>query len=390
VVEVAKTPKEARDEIIRSAELIDYTVTAAGELADFELKSEDFPGAPAGRVQTVTRVPVGTVVAIGPFNYPINLSVSKIAPALLMGNTVIFKPPTQGSVAAARMVELFREAGIGPELLGFVTGKGSEIGDHLSGHPAVNLIAMTGSTGAGQKIAENAGMIPLMLELGGNDPAIVLADANLDLAAEHIAGGAFKYAGQRCTAVKRVYADKLIATDLVKKIVGQVTDRFGTSGDPRQHPVGPVISDTQADYLQELFDDAKGKGTVAHGGGRDGRAWEATVISGLPHTARLVAEEQFGPLLPIVPVKNEQEAVKFANDSEYGLQASIFSTDTARAETLASQIEAGGVHINGPDQRGPDNFMFVGHKRSGITAQGVRFALEAMSQYKGIVHNPTP
>lgn len=388
VHEIAKTPAEATDEILRSADLIDFTAVQLGQLQDETLRSEEFPGTEPGRVQSVTRVPLGVVLAIGPFNYPVNLTVSKIVPALAMGNTVMFKPPSQGSVVGARMVGLWHEAGLVKNELIVVTGKSSEIGDSLVTHPSVGGIALTGSTKVGEHIAGLAGMAPLMLELGGNDAAIVLADADLDLAAKHITIGAFKYAGQRCTAVKRVYVAKQVAEQLTERIVAQRDKTFQTSGDPRQHPVGPVISDAQADYLQELLDDAVGQGAeVAAGGHRDGRCWEATVVSNIPHEARLVEEEQFGPLLPVVTVEGADEAVSKANDSEYGLQASVFSEDQAHAEALASQLEVGGVHINGPDQRGPDNFMFVGHKKSGVTPQGGRFALEAMSKLKGTVHN---
>lgn len=385
--EVGKTPEEAASEITRSADLIDATAAEYQALADMTIRSEDFPGTPAGRVQRVRRVPIGVVLAIAPFNYPINLSVSKIAPALAMGNAVVFKPPTQGSVVARRMVELWADA-VPANLVRVVTGKTADIGDRLVTDDAVGMVALTGSTAVGQRIAKQVGMVPLLLELGGNDPALVLDDADVALAAQHIVGGAFKYAGQRCTAVKRVYVAGALADDLTAAIAAETAKRFGSSGDPREHPVGPVISDEQASYLDELLDDAKAKGgKVVAGGSRDGRNWDATVVSGLTHGARLVTEEQFGPLLPIVSVSDDDEAVRLANDTHYGLQASVFSADPMRAERVAERIEAGGVHLNGPDQRGPDNFMFTGYKHSGMGVQGVRFALDAMSKPQGIVRN---
>lgn len=387
IQEIGKTPPEARDEVLRSADLMDYTVAEAGKLTDYVIKSEDFPGTGAGRVQTVTKLPLGTVLAIAPFNYPINLAISKIAPALVMGNTVVFKPPTQGSVSGARMVELFHAAGVPEDALVLVTGAGSSVGDALVTDPGIAMVAMTGSTVVGQKLAKLAGMIPLMLELGGNDAAIVLADADLDRAAAAITNGAFKYAGQRCTAVKRVYVEEAVADALVEKLVEQRAAHFGSAGDPRQHPVGPVINDKQAEYLQELFDDSvRAGGKVVAGGGRKGRAWEATIIDGLSHESRLVGEEQFGPILPIVRVASAEEAIRLANDSEYGLQACLF-TGRADAERLARQLQVGGVRINDEDKRGPDNFLFVGHKQSGLGSQGVRFALEAMTKDQGLVRS---
>lgn len=387
--EIGKTPKEARDEVVRSADLIDFTIREAAELGNELIRSEQFPGTKPGRQQTVVRRPLGVVVAIAPFNYPLNLAVSKIAPALIMGNTVVFKPPTQGSVAASRMVKLWQSV-LPKDVLVVVTGRASETGDALVTHPQTAMVAMTGSTAVGQHIAAHTGMIPLMFELGGNDPAIVLEDADLELAATHITNGAFKYAGQRCTAVKRVYVIESVADRLVELITVKRDESFGSAGDPRQHPVGPVISDQQADYLQELLDDAvKIGGSVVVGGTRESRTWEATIVDHIPHTSRLVAEEQFGPILPIVRVANAAEAVRMANDSEYGLQACVFTADLTKADELAGQLAVGGIHLNDADQRGPDNFLFIGHKASGLGAQGVRFSLEGMSQLQGIARPVT-
>ena len=388
VREVGKTPDDAKAEVERTVELTAFAITEAEHIKPEEFRSKDFPGWRTEKKQTVSRVPLGVVVAIAPFNYPVNLSISKVAPALLMGNTVLLKPPTQGSVVASRLVALAHEAGVPEDVLQVVTGAGNEIGDHLVTHPDCKLVAMTGSVKAGKHIASKAGMIPLLLELGGNDPAIVLEDADLDVAAEAITKGAFKYAGQRCTAVKRVYVADKIADNLIDRLVRARNEHFGSAGDPREHPVGPVISDEQAEYAESLIKDATEQGaTVLCGGGRRGQVVEATIIDHAAQTMRVVAEEQFAPVLPIIRVQDADEAVRLSNDTPYGLQASIFTKDTKQGEAMAAEIEAGGVHINGPDERGPDNFLFVGHKDSGLGSQGVRFSLEAMSKHKGVVHN---
>ncbi len=384
--EIGKTTKEAADEVSRSADLIDATADEASQLREYQIKASDFPGNDSDRVQTVRRQPRGVVAAIAPFNYPINLAVSKIAPALVMGNAVAFKPPTQGSVSGSRLAELLISAGLPADLLPTLTGTASEIGDVLTAHPSVAMIALTGSTDVGERLAKQAGLIPLLFELGGNDPAIVLADADLARTAQIVAAGAFKYAGQRCTAIKRVYVVASVADAFVAQLAAATREAFGSAGDPRQHPVGPVISDQQADYLQELFDDAtQVGGRVISGGQRNGRYWEATIIDGLAHRTRLVTEEQFGPILPIVRVADAAEAIAHANDSAYGLQACLFTADVTAADDLATRLAGGGIHINDPDQRGPDNFLFVGHKKSGLGSQGIRFSLEAMSLEQGIV-----
>lgn len=390
VEEVGKTPKDARDEVMRTADLVAATATAAPKLKPEMNRSQDFPGGKPGRTQTVTRIPWGTVLAIGPFNYPVNLTASKIAPAVAMGNAVILKPSTQGSLAGRRVARAFYRAGVPKGLLPVITGSGSTIGDYLVAHDGVDLVAMTGSTAVGHRIAQKVDLIPLLMELGGNDPTIVLNDADLDLAAECIVKGAFRYYGQRCTGVKRVYVTDQVANKLAGRIVEQTVERFGSVGDPRRNPLGPVIRDSQAKYLENLINDAvKHGGKVLTGGSRDGRYVQATVIDRVPHNARLVHEEQFGPVLPIVRVPSAEAALKLANDTNYGLQSSVFTKNRKRADRLAIRLQAGGVHINGPDQRGPDNFLFTGLKDSGLGAQGIRYALEAMSRPKGIVHNRT-
>ncbi|MDZ4248166.1 MAG: aldehyde dehydrogenase family protein [Patescibacteria group bacterium] len=385
VREIGKTPSEAEAEVLRTADLVDGTVREARRLRPETIRDRRH----RGRVQTVDREPLGVVLAISPFNYPINLSISKLAPALAMGNTVLWKPSTQGSVVAARFVRRLYAAGFPRRLLTLITGRGGELGEALVDDPACAMVAMTGGTETGQWIARRAGLVPLLLELGGNDPAIVLADADLDLAAKHIVGGAFKLAGQRCTAVKRVYVVRGAADRLVRKIDAEVGRQFGSVGDPREHPIGPVIDDAAAKRQRRLIAAAKRQGArVIRGGTVRGRYVEPTVLDRVPHRSPVVGEEQFGPVLPIVRVKDVDEAVRLANDTEYGLQASIFTRNAPRAKRLASRIEAGGVHLNGPDQRAPDDFLFTGHKASGLGAQGIRFALERMSQPKAIVTNP--
>lgn len=389
ICEVGKTPDEAKSEVARTGDLVEESANLAADVSAPEIqKSQSFPKTKTGRTQTIERHPWGVVLAIGPFNYPVNLTASKIAPGLLMGNAVVLKPSTQGSVSGRQLVKSFYKAGVPKALLPVVTGDTRKIGAPLVTHDGVGMISMTGSTDVGKWIAREVEMVPMMLELSGNDPAIVLADADLNVAAKNIAGGAFKYAGQRCTAVKRVYVVNSVADELVDKIVAQVGEKYATSGDPRQHPIGPVINDRQADYLKQLLADAKKhKGKVVRGGAIEGRFVDATVIDKISNGARLVQEEQFGPILPIVRVKDAAEAVRLTEDTQYGLQASVFTKDLKKAEAIAAQLKVGGVHINGPDQRGPDNFLFTAWKDSGLGYQGIRYALEGMTRRRGVVHN---
>ncbi|MCJ7826288.1 aldehyde dehydrogenase family protein, partial [Patescibacteria group bacterium] len=202
--EIGKTQSEAKSEIVRTADLIDYIADEAVSLRGETLDSDNFPGFEKGRTAIIERVAHGIVLCIAPFNYPVNLAASKIVPALLMGNCVVFKPPTQGGISGLHLTELFAKAGLPEGVMGTVTGGGEEIGDYLVTHKLINMVAFTGSSTVGDHIALKAGMIPLLFECGGNNPALVLPDADVEPTAREIVKGGFSYAGQRCTAIKYV------------------------------------------------------------------------------------------------------------------------------------------------------------------------------------------
>jgi glyceraldehyde-3-phosphate dehydrogenase (NADP+) len=385
--EIAKSRKDSREEVLRSADFIRFTAEEGKRLYGETLPGDSFPGSSRSKVCVTMRVPLGIVLAIPPFNYPINLAVSKIAPALVAGNAVVLKPPTQGALCALHLAALFLDAGLPDGVLQVATGRGSEIGDYLVEHPRVNMISFTGSTETGQRLAKKAGMIPLMLELGGKDAAIVLGDADLDDTVKNIVSGAFSYSGQRCTAVKRV----LVTPPLADALVDALTSKVGalSVGQPEDDAVvTPLISMDAADYVQELIDDAVRKGAVVlTGNRREGSLVWPTLVDGVTTEMRLAWEEPFGPVLPIMRVRDAAEAVKLVNSSEYGLQASIFTRDVDVALRIAEQLEVGTVQINGKTARGPDHFPFLGTKSSGMGTQGVRYSLEAMTRLKAVVFN---
>ena len=255
VLEIAKNVGSAKSSILRSADIIDFTADQMDVVNGQEvLYSKDFPGGGEKKTAHIIKEPVGVVLAISPFNYPINLAVTKIAPALLAGNSVVVKGPTQGSITTAMLVEIFNKAGASGAI-SFVSGKGSEIGDYLVSHKYANMIDFTGSSEVGKDIIKKAGLKPLLLELGGKDAALVLDDADLDLAAEEIVDGAFSYAGQRCTAIKRVLAHKDIHDDLIKKIAAKTKEKYSILGDPRDEKtqLNPLIINKQGEYAGELL-----------------------------------------------------------------------------------------------------------------------------------------
>ena len=317
------------------------------------------------------------VLAISPFNYPVNLSLAKIAPALLVGNTVVFKAATNGSLTGAYIAELFEKAGVPAGVFNYVTGRGRDIGDILTAHKEIDMITFTGGVRVGKNIAKQSSMKPLVLELGGNDAAYIRNDADIELAVKEVVAGAFGYYGQRCTAIKRVIVHKDISEEFNSKLMAKV----------KELTMGPLITERAAKYVWELVEDSKNRGDkfliepsieknlVSQGvvvTTRDSRAW---------------AEEAFGPLLPVVVTCCDEEAIEIMNDSNFGLQNSVFTKDIDWAMKIAPAIESGTFNINGKSSRGPDVFPFSGIKDSGFGVQGITPALESMTRIINVVKN---
>ena len=383
--EVAKGIKAAIGEVVRTADLIRYAAEEGLRITGQAMEGGGFEAASKNKLAVVRREPVGVVLAIAPFNYPVNLSGSKIAPALIAGNVVMFKPPTQGSISGLLLAKAFEEAGIPAGVFNTITGRGSEIGDYIIEHKEVNFINFTGSTPIGERIGRLAGMRPIMLELGGKDAALVLEDADLEHAAKQIVAGAFSYSGQRCTAIKRVIALESVADTLADLLQAEVAKL--TVGDPFDNAdITPVIDNASADFIWGLIEDAQEKGAQALTPiKREGNLLWPVLFDQVTKDMKVAWEEPFGPVLPIIRVANVEEAIAFANESEFGLQSSVFTNDFKKAFEIAEKLEVGTVHINNKTQRGPDNFPFLGVKGSGAGVQGIKYSIEAMTNVKSIV-----
>jgi len=383
--EVAKGIKAAIGEVVRTADLIRYAAEEGLRITGQAMEGGGFEAASKNKLAVVRREPVGVVLAIAPFNYPVNLSGSKIAPALIAGNVVMFKPPTQGSISGLLLAKAFEEAGIPAGVFNTITGRGSEIGDYIIEHKEVNFINFTGSTPIGERIGRLAGMRPIMLELGGKDAALVLEDADLEHAAKQIVAGAFSYSGQRCTAIKRVIVLESVADTLVTLLQAEVAKL--TVGDPFDNAdITPVIDNASADFIWGLIEDAQEKGAQALTPiKREGNLLWPVLFDQVTKDMKVAWEEPFGPVLPIIRVANVEEAIAFANESEFGLQSSVFTNDFKKAFEIAEKLEVGTVHINNKTQRGPDNFPFLGVKGSGAGVQGIKYSIEAMTNVKSIV-----
>ena len=383
--EVAKGIKAAIGEVVRTADLIRYAAEEGLRITGQAMEGGGFEAASKNKLAVVRREPVGVVLAIAPFNYPVNLSGSKIAPALIAGDVVMFKPPTQGSISGLLLAKAFEEAGIPAGVFNTITGRGSEIGDYIIEHKEVNFINFTGSTPIGERIGRLAGMRPIMLELGGKDAALVLEDADLEHAAKQIVAGAFSYSGQRCTAIKRVIVLESVADTLVTLLQAEVAKL--TVGDPFDNAdITPVIDNASADFIWGLIEDAQEKGAQALTPiKREGNLLWPVLFDQVTKDMKVAWEEPFGPVLPIISVANVEEAIVFANESEFGLQSSVFTNDFKKAFEIAEKLEVGTVHINNKTQRGPDNFPFLGVKGSGAGVQGIKYSIEAMTNVKSIV-----
>ncbi|WP_064614434.1 NADP-dependent glyceraldehyde-3-phosphate dehydrogenase [Streptobacillus moniliformis] len=383
--EISKPFKDSLAEIERTVGLIKYSAEEGMRIFGEVYEGKNYDESSKNKVAIVRREPVGIVLAISPFNYPINLAASKIIPALISGNTVVFKPASQGVLSGIELVKCFEEAGLPEGVLQIITGKGSEIGEYLNTHKEIDFINFTGSTSVGEKIGIQAKMKPILLELGGKDAAIVLEDANLDKAANDIVSGAFSYSGQRCTAIKRVLVMENVADELVDKIKNKVLNL--KVGNPFENVViTPLIDEKSAIFVENLIMDAINKGAKALTEiKRESNLIYPVLLDNVNTEMDIAWEEPFGPVLPIIRVKSEKEALEIANNSEYGLQSSIFTNNIEKAFKFANELEVGTVHINNKTQRGPDNFPFLGIKNSGSGVQGIRHSILSMTKIKTIV-----
>lgn len=381
-VEISKPYKDSLTEVLRSVEMMDYTIEEALRIQNEVYSGESFGS--KDKVCLSLRQALGIILCIAPFNYPINLSLSKIVPALIMGNVVLFKPPTQGSLVCSEMVKILNEV-LPENVLTIATGRGSVIGDYINTHKDIAFINFTGSTQIGKRISNQSDLKGLMMELGGKDAAIVLKDADLSKAAIEIVKGAFSYSGQRCTAIKRVLVDKEVKEELVSKICDLV-DKLKVGHPMDNADITPLIDSKSADFVQSLIDDAIDKNAkVLRGNKRKQNLIYPCILDNVTLDMKVAFEEPFGPVLPIITVANVDEAIEIANMSNYGLQSAIFTKDITKAFEIAKKLEVGTVHINNKTQRGPDNFPFLGIKDSGIGVQGIRYSILSMTRLKNIV-----
>ncbi|MCS7137879.1 MAG: aldehyde dehydrogenase family protein [Candidatus Caldarchaeum sp.] len=344
----------------------------------------------AGKIAIVLREPVGVVGAIGPFNYPVFIPAAKIIPALLGANSVVAKPSSNTPVSLLMLARTLQLAGLPDGVLNVVCGPG-ELGRAIAAHPEVGMISFTGSTEVGKDVARHAVNKRLHLELGGKGYAVVLDDADLELAAKKCVEGSLKNAGQRCDAVSMVLVDKSVAEQFVSHVLRFVEEwRLGDPRDPSTR-VGPLVSEAAARRVNSMVLDAVEKGAELLAGGSCQAAYhQPTVLNHVPETAAIVWEETFGPVIPIMEVENDSHALAVATRSKYGLDAAVFTNDFYRMWKVAKALRVGEVTINDFPRHGVGFFPFGGVKESGIGREGIGYSIEEMMVLKTIVFNLEP
>ncbi|MEA3251767.1 MAG: aldehyde dehydrogenase [Pseudomonadota bacterium] len=349
-----------------------------------EVIPSDVPGSLAMGV----RVPCGAVLGIAPWNAPIILGTRAVATPLACGNTVILKTSEQCPATHQLIGEILVEAGFGEGVVNVISNapeQAAEVVSALIEHPAVARVNFTGSTGVGRLIAEQAArqLKPALLELGGKAPCVVLDDADLDAAVEAAAFGAFFNQGQICMSTERLVVDAAIADDFADKLASKAASL--KAGDPRDaaNALGTLINRESGDKLNGLIDDAVEQGArLACGGKAEGVIMQPTLLDGVTPQMRLYREESFGPLVAMIRVDGEEEAIRVANDSEYGLSAAVFSRDTARAMRVAQRIESGICHINAPTVHDEPQMPFGGVKSSGYGRFGGKAGIAEFTELR--------
>ncbi|MGA7923389.1 MAG: aldehyde dehydrogenase family protein [Thermoplasmata archaeon] len=395
--EVGKPISDARVEVTRAVGVYTYAAEEIRQLTGESFPADAYPH-PAGnekRLLFSVRDPIGVVVAISPFNFPLNLLSHKVAPALAVGNPVVAKPTSSAPLTALRLGRVIERAGIPPGVFNVVTGPGGAVGNSLVDHPATRLVTFTGSTEVGRGIAERAARQTkrVILELGGMDPFLVLEDAPIETTAAAAIRGAFGYSGQVCTASKRIIVTESVADAFAKSYAERARAlRVGPALDDGTQ-VGPLIDPAALDRMDQLVADAKSRDAELLTGGRrmaelaPGFFFPPTILDHVSPDAEVATMEPFGPISPLLRVRDEEEAIAIANRTEYGLQAAIYTNDLRRAFRVARRIRAGGVHINDPTNLRWDALPFGGVKSSGLGREGLRYAMEEMTEVKLISVN---
>jgi len=380
--EASKTIREARKEVKRCIETIRISAEETRRIHGETIPFDQMEGT-QDRMGYFQRFPIGLIVAITPFNDPLNLVAHKLGPAIAAGNSIIIKPSSVTPLSALLLAEAFDHAGLPKKVLSVITGHSKEIGDVLVTHPAVRMISFTGGYEAGKIIASKAGIKKLSMELGSNSPSIVLKDADIPEAVSAITSGAFWAAGQNCLGVQRVYIEEEVYSIFEELLVEstsqlKIGDKLNEKTD-----MGPLITEKEAIRVENLVQEALQNGaTLLCGGNRNGAFYSPTVLTNVDSYSKIAQEEIFGPVVMIEKVKDLNEAIQKSNSVAYGLQAGIFTKNLENAFKAIRDLEFGGVMVNDSSDFRIDAMPFGGMKQSGIGREGVAYSIQEMTEQK--------
>lgn len=381
VAEAGKTLRQAEKEVKRCVNTLKLSAEEARRNAGEVVPFDAYEGSET-RQGWFSREPLGLIVAITPYNDPLNLVAHKLGPAIAGGNAVILKPSELAPLSALKLVECLVQAGLPPGVVTVATG-GVELGQALVALREVRMVSFTGGFATGEAIARGAGLKKLAMDLGGNAPVLVLEDCDLMPTVESCVSGAFWAAGQNCIGTQRILVHRAIYPAFREAFVAQ--SRALVCGDParRETDVGPMVNEHAARRTEQVVDDALAQGAkLLCGHRRDGALYAPTVLEQVSHDSRLWQQEVFAPVVMLEPFDHLDDAVALANAPEYSLHAGVFTRDLGTALALARRIEAGGVMINDSSDYRFDAMPFGGFKYGSLGREGVRFAYEDMTQPK--------
>ena len=387
VHEVAKPIRDAKNEVERAATTFLMAASVA-ETMDGTLHTLDIHPSSANRTGLSKRFPLGVVCAITPFNFPLNLVAHKIAPALAMGNSVILKPSSQAPITALRLGRIVAQSGLPDGMLSVLPGPSSVFRSAIE-DDRIQMISFTGSPETGWELKRQCGRKRIALELGGNAAVIIDGNAQVDHAVRRCVVGAFSFAGQVCISVQRILVHQSLYEPSTLPIIEQ-TNRLRV-GDPAlpETDVGPMIDLEAAVRLENWIEEALGGGgRLLTGGSRDANRFQPTLLENVPHACTLYREEAFGPVAILESFDSFDQALEITNDSRFGLQAGVFTSDIDRIWRAYQALEVGGVIVNDVPTIRVDNYPYGGIKESGMGREGVRYAMEEMSELKMLVLTP--
>jgi acyl-CoA reductase-like NAD-dependent aldehyde dehydrogenase len=383
--EEGKIIAEGRVEATRAADIIELSADEARRLEGEVVPLDAAPGA-GNRLGFTLRVPCGIVAAISPFNFPLHLVCHKVGPAIAAGNAVLVKPATDTPLSALKFTEILLEAGLPAEAIACLTGPGGELGQAICADDRVRKITFTGSYEVGNEICKTAGMKKVTMELGSNSPVIVMDDADLEKAAAAVASAGFANAGQVCISAQRILTSNRIRGDFLDALKPKVAAL--EPGDQLQDAtkIGPLVRQKDAERVEGWIREAVAQGaTLVIGGEREGAMLRPAILDDVKPTMRISREELFGPAVALTPFDDIDEAIRLANDTEFGLSAGIFTQDIDRALRFAKEVDSGCLHINWSSQWRADLMPYGGLKHSGMGKEGPKYAVREMTEEKMVV-----